>query len=331
MNVFIINSPLQLLSAIEAKLQFNTENNILVIMYCSDPRTEKQIDTLISMHSWSTIIPLKRQSKTLRIPKLINAIKKCSNHIDTLFSSSIDNINCQAILSNFSIQKLYYIDDGMSLINFNNKYLSHHNFKIPQPNLFLRLTLLAQGVKLRTHDDFVHKLSVFTMLPIKHCSRPIIINPLTWLKSNITIIKEKVIGFIGQAEIVGNKKNELPFEQHIHLLTKIHQENGAKIIYFPHRRENIEQLKHIAELPFLRMHNPTLPLELELAIANIGLSKLIGYTSTALYSMDHLYKNIEVSFIKPSQYINQPTENLLEIERYIEETLMINKWDSDPI
>jgi len=328
MNVYIINSPLQLLSAIEAKLHFKTKNDILVIMYCADERSKKQIDTILTLYKWPTIILLNRESKPFRIPKLIKSIQKYGDTIDTLFASSAYNLNSQAVISNFPVDNICYIDDGMSFINFNEKYLKTSSPEIPLPNLLLRLSLLAQGISLKVDTNFIDKLTVFTMLPIKNCTRPIVYNELPWLKSNTKISKQTKIGFIGQAEIVGNKKHELSLNQHISFLTKIHQVTQSEIIYFPHRRENKDQLKALEKLSFVDLHNSKLPLELEVAIEGIGLSLLIGYTSTALYTMSHLYKTIEVYFIKPSAFMEQPKTSLLEVEDYIENGLSIKSWNA---
>ena len=220
MNVFIINSPLQLLSAIEAKLHFKTKNNILIIMYCSDERTNKQINALIKMHPWENTITLPRQSKIIRIPKLIKALKKYGTHIETVFNSSIDNINSQVLLSNFTPKQLCYIDDGMSFIRFNEKLIKNKSMEFTPPPFYLRLILSLQGVTSEKFKGNIENLIIFTMLPIENCPLPIIKNKLPWLKSKIKQTANKKVGFIGQADVVGIKESEISFETHVDILKK---------------------------------------------------------------------------------------------------------------
>ena len=74
------------------------------------------------------------------------------------------------------------------------------------------------------------------------------------------------------------------------------------------------------------MHHSRLPLELEICIENLELKNLIGYTSTALFTIDNLYDELKVNFIKPSPFTKKASVNALAIESYLEQELKIQKW-----
>jgi len=57
-NIFIARSPLQLINCIEAKEHFQTQHNILLIIYTKGERNNQQIDDLISLTFWDEIIKI---------------------------------------------------------------------------------------------------------------------------------------------------------------------------------------------------------------------------------------------------------------------------------
>ena len=114
-NVFIINSPLQYLNAIEAIKYFNTDNNILLI---KDSGTEWNQEQIKHLHSkfecliGTTFYIVDQKGLIYSLEPKTKELLPILNDVDLLFSGSIGESLNQYLINVLNPNKVIYLDDG---------------------------------------------------------------------------------------------------------------------------------------------------------------------------------------------------------------------------
>ncbi|KYN25427.1 hypothetical protein AUQ44_07535 [Vibrio cidicii] len=113
MNVFLVTSPFQYICANEARVAYQTQDNILILIEQDNPTGQRQMKALVQEHDWQTVLRFPRNKRTSVTPKIIKEIQRLSQgQLETLFYSEYNAWRNKLIIRNLSFKKHVFFDDG---------------------------------------------------------------------------------------------------------------------------------------------------------------------------------------------------------------------------
>ncbi|WCE29857.1 polysialyltransferase family glycosyltransferase [Vibrio sp. SCSIO 43137] len=298
MNLFLVTSPFQYICAVEAREQYNTRNNILVLVEQDNEAGKRHMDQLFNDEPWDVVIKVKRSNRTFITPRLIKSIQHMAKRkpLEYFFFAEYKSWRTRMFLRNITAEKLVLIDDGMANLYEYYQYIEpKKTFK--RTRWLQDFLVQLQGCKKIGVMPYDEKLEMFSIFNISNTVCVLKLNKLESLRKTIGASKcfdaNAEIAFIGEGAI--GDKNQPDIESYVSRLENLAKNSSSDILYFPHRTESEKVTKAIKSLPYIIYHNSEFPIELEIANKNIKLSKIYGVTSTALYTLSLLYKEIPIS------------------------------------
>ena len=177
-NLFIVNSPLQFLGAIEARDHFKTKDNILIVTLTEYEKNNEQIHKLLKTFPWNESIILNyvaKQSKFLEYLKIIKKLQKRT--YDYIFIGDFQVLN-QLISANLKKHSLFLLDDGVATLNLHKHNLRHK--KQLHQKFFRRIRYNIFGLKTAITDT-VNYFSIYDLKP--HRNEQIEKNNFNYLKT----------------------------------------------------------------------------------------------------------------------------------------------------
>ncbi|SDK79692.1 hypothetical protein SAMN05661010_00118 [Modicisalibacter muralis] len=278
LNLFVVESPLQALSACEAKdsLCAEDKNIILVKLWGGERReNDEQIKKVVGVSEWEEVIFFSTYSKFsvgmhVRIIKNIAKISRkfkgkiCNIFIGDFYSVWMHYLKC-AIRSD----KIFLLDDGNSTIAAYNDSISR-NINWPKKD---------RGHIRQCLHDFIYsyfynkkyaekKIIVFSSFHLCDYSPFVIKNEYIELKKRMSekIVDEKEVYYFGAkySEVgVMCRKDELAF---LGKVVRYYENLGKIFIYIPHRDEEGSKVAAIKKLGNVSVKNLNMPAELYLVL-----------------------------------------------------------------
>ncbi|MEZ8204502.1 polysialyltransferase family glycosyltransferase [Vibrio splendidus] len=303
MNVFVITSPFQYLCANEARLFYQTKNNILVYVEQEAERGKKNMSAILDESLWDEIIKIPRTQRTFRIPAVIKKIKNHNANIERIFLSEYHSWRSNLFIQNFPNTNIVYFDDGSATL------VEHENLIKPQKpyrrkRILNDALIRIQGLEPANYVPYNNTLEIFTIFNIDNNSCSVVKNNMDGIKKILHTEDcfniDSPVGFIGEANIDAGK-DCIKLKDYLKEIKAILNNTDKDILYFPHRMETEKVRKTISAIDRVKYHNSTMPLEIEIAKSNLSLSKLIGYSSTALYTLSVIYSDIPLEIITSSE------------------------------
>ncbi|CED70245.1 putative uncharacterized protein [Aliivibrio wodanis] len=304
MNIFVATSPFQYICANEARVAYKTQNNILFLVKQNREPGISQLNHVFCEQDWDHVIWVERHQRTLNVPK---AIKKAIsiNHgnasFDRFFYAEYNAWRTKLIRRNLNFNQEIYFDDGTTTVFEYELYIREEK-TFYRPRFVQDLLLMLQGLKpigKLEHFRNFEIFSIFKLLDPIHKSRTNHFSALKDKYGNRKIYdKESPIGFLGHGAVGG--KNGKCIQTYLDEVSQFMQYVEHDVLYFPHRTELSEVAEQLKQLPRLKYHASTLPLEVELLDKEITLSGLYGTYSNAQYSISVLYPDVPVYNLIPS-------------------------------
>lgn len=300
-NLFIIRSPLQLLNAVEAIFHFSLfdDNNILYIIDTKGLSNNEQINNILKNYAWTEIVKIEstRKSNFLNYIDMLKKLKK--DDYKYLFLGDYGNIH-KIIMANIQVENIFLLDDGTASIVIQEKLL---NNEFNMKDIFKLLRYLPFGLSIKK----TKKINFFTIFALKKTDNiGIIQNEMKNLKFNYDIEHFKNsqhIHILGQPFIESKILSQETYIKYFISSVKKYYYNNEMIEYFPHRAENIDNavtnLKNKFE-NFSIIQN-SIPLEKYFLENKIYPSIIIGFTSTALFTLKILFPRAEIFYIEVPQ------------------------------
>ncbi|EIV8496212.1 alpha-2,8-polysialyltransferase family protein [Vibrio vulnificus] len=298
MNVFLVTSPFQYICATEAREAYQTKNNLLILVNQDTEAGRKHLSRVFDSTSWDHIIEVGRNNRTFVIPKIIKQVKNLvgSGEIEHLFFSEYTSWRTRMFQRNLSAKKLVFIDDGMA-----NLYEYYNFIKDKKPftrkRFILDLLVELQGCKKIGTIPYADNFEMFSIFNIPDPVCPLKLNHLNVMRDKIGAAEcydpNGRVAFVGEGAI--GDKNQPSIENYLSRLEKMVNSTPAGIIYFPHRTESQEVATLVKQLPNLKYHKSESPIEFEIAEKHIKISLITGVTSTALFTLSLLYKEVPIS------------------------------------
>ncbi|WP_394249706.1 hypothetical protein [Vibrio profundi] len=296
MNLYLVTSPFQLLCAIEAKQEYKTKENILLLREERADSAAAQMRLLLNRDEWDHIIFLGRRSKIWEARKLQSKLKRINPSLsfNYMFYADYSAWRTNVLLNNVSVKREVMFDDGIGTVReFNDKIQPRAvvSRNKASRDFLLKLVGLKPARKIYPRDNF----SFFTFFELPNSEFPLRINRLRQIRNRLStsncFSSTAPIGFIGQG-MVATKGIKLDY--YVNMLKELIAENGKPLIYFPHRTEENFVKEKLETIEGLTYHQSKLPLELEISQESLKISKIYGISSTASVSLGVLYPEIEI-------------------------------------
>ncbi|MDC0390530.1 alpha-2,8-polysialyltransferase family protein [Candidatus Thioglobus sp.] len=298
-NLFVVNTPWQLINANEAISAFNMENNILIVDVTSNLLNTRQIQALIQQDDWISIVYLtSNQSNFLQYAKVIKNCKK--NHYDKIFISW--SWFTQILFANIVSRDAYIVDDGLATItHYNELQLGKKNYRTFFKKK-LRFALFGYKVFTFKKIDFFTSFSLSNVNNIK-----VKRHDFKRIRDQFGISnfqKNEYVYIIGQPLVEKKMMSQKMYDRYIIGICEHFQ--GCNIVYIPHRDEKII-FKYFRSFNGLELKTIDQPIEL-LLLGNKEIPKaIVGFFSSALVNIKHILGAVEgVYYVDiPNKYINK--------------------------
>lgn len=302
MNIFIVSSPFQYICANEARVFFNTKDNVLVLKTKQTNIGKIQFNSIIIESDWDYIFHQPDSGRLASIPKTIKKLIKLSERLEskknTLYFSQYQCMLTNLIRRNLNHHRQVYFDDGIQTLKEYYEYIEK-KVTYSRPRFFDDIIIQLQGIKKIGSLEYNDNLEIFSIFNIPNPTCRLHINTLSALRNTMNIKEqfdsEGAIGFIGEGN-VGEEKT-ISESEYLNKINKVCS-SRKKVIYFPHRRESEELKNKIKNIKNIKYHTPEYPIELEIYKKNIKLSKIYGMASTATYTLSIVYKEIPIEIIR---------------------------------
>jgi len=296
-SLFFVSSPLEMISAIEARRKFNTQENVLVLyLFEKDKPIVEYIKSLND--PWKKIYYIDRDYDNLG-QRWIDYLKRIKKYkFDFLFTSSMPF--SAHFFFNIKYKKYYFLDDGTLTLTNVTHFKKEKNLK-KQLSLFMaegktsfkfkkeELKYFLKGHTLRGN---IKKLSLFTFFDIPATKNiEIVKNELDWFMS---IKKEKKISILkNTVYIIGSSMSDekiISKEYYFELLSRIQKQfELSSIYYIPHRWEKDEKIEEIQQIFNFTIKPNKSIIEIDFIINNEIPEIIVGTISTALFTLQKLY------------------------------------------
>lgn len=321
MNLFVVESPFQLISAIEANNYFKNEENILIIKY-SSYRTHKQNNEQMSLLktyiTWNRIYEIKPSFSTkqsnLKLLYFIKKIKKRYTSINKIFIGEYRSWIEREYLNILNPKQCFILDDGNMTIELQKSFIPTAEY------YYFGSSLMKKFIDKLQHKIFTFLLfglnkirkdiNIFTCFDLESYSdeQIIIKHSFEYLKEKSEekeILENTVYFFGGNLSELGliSKQEEM------NILKKVFyyfDNKNIKIIYLPHRRESSEKLDNIKNDLGIKLRYSKYPAEIEFILMDKIPQYLASFTSTALHTVSKIVNFEEViAFQIPYQAIKK--------------------------
>lgn len=307
-NIFLTNSPFQLISAIEAAHQFNCSNNILVIRYSSNKNNNDQVKSLIKKYNlWTKIyeIPYKHH-EFVGFFHYLKIIKQLShnNNINDVFIGEFRSFEMHLVYNNLNYKNVYLLDDGTITLKVQHeliKNIKDYSFE-SKWKLYFKIKV-ARLFKLNwTEIKVPHLFTSFKLKPVNE-TQLIIHNNFNFIKKHYNneakLLNE--VHFIGSPSVEDNVVKDDVFFNLLSRINNFYLEKGLKMRYVSHRRENTNKLNRIEKLLKNSVLHYNKPVELVLLDSEELPQICCSFFSTALFTINSIFKHIEINSFRIPQ------------------------------
>jgi len=305
--LFIVETPFQLLSAMEAKYYFNNYESILLIKY-SPQRTHaqnnQQMKNILYLTSWDNIeiveCAVSTRISNYKLLFFMNTLQKKYGKFSKVFIGEYRSWVQKKYLEILNPEEQYLLDDGNMTIELQKNYIPNNKKYVESKSLISTVDNLFQNTVLCFFDTEKKKkeLNLFTCFNLESYSskQTIIKHSFAFSKQLIKdkiLLKNTVYFFGSNISELGCISEEYEFE----LLKKIinrYKSMNIEVIYLPHRRESQKKLKKITKILGVELRISTYPAEIEFIMMDYIPEYIASMISTTLISVPKIvdFKNV---------------------------------------
>lgn len=347
MNLFVVESPFQLLSAIEANYFFKNEQNILIINYPPQKfhsKNNDQLKLLKDLMIWDQVYELDKNLSyfefNLKLLILIKKIKKNLKMIDKVFIGEYRSWYMRQCFNVLNPEQCFIIDDGANTIAMQKdfiptgKYYEIRDFRSLIRKIINYLSIFLLFYKIPNTRKDINLFTSFDLMPYS--------NKQTIIKHNFEYIKAKMsdkkvlkncVYFFGSIMTEDNFMEEfVEFEELKKIANYFILRGVSEVVYMPHRRESKEKIDKIKkELNFEIRYNQY-PAEIEFILMDEVPEYLASFYSTALHTVSTMidFKEVlafELPYEKISQTYREGTREIYETYQKTMKVINLNDFN----
>jgi hypothetical protein len=278
----IISSPFQLLSLGEYIRQYRIDKYEVIILFYKNKELQ-QMNEINKIYNLKLSIQLKGFAlmQYFQLFFLSLKIKECSNLIIGNFFSDPHLFFSNLIKKD----KIIVVDDGM-IVNSIPDFIGTDK-RILKVNRFKKTLIKLLSVNLK----YPKKIDLYSIFYLKkHKLISLKKNNLKVLNSQLTIKKHsETLMIIGQPFV---EHDMLSLDKYIMIIKRIINDfRNHKLVYFPSRKELPKKLLEIKKIPNLEIIKTKNNIELYLLKNKLLPKKIIGFTSSALITLNTLFNS----------------------------------------
>jgi hypothetical protein len=299
-NLFIVESPFQLISAIEASKYFNNEESLFVIKYNKNYTNIKQLKMIKDLFDLTNVLEIKsffsNADSNIQLFLLLRKFAQEKMVFNKIFIGEYRSFHMRKFFDYFTESEAYCLDDGnityqiFQLIkDKKDEYYFDNGFKgLLKKNLYtLQLILFGlNGLEIK------REIKLFTCFDISKENGHIIHNFSNIKKEYKISDSKKIVYFYGAyLEVVGiSKEKQIEFlEQAVNLFKKL----DLEIIYLPHRLESEDKLSLIRNKLDLEIRKSEFPAEIQLLVDGFIPQYIASFASSVLVSLPKIFPEIK--------------------------------------
>lgn len=311
-NLYVVSSPFQCVSAIEARTQLGLDNNILVVIYYSKDGKENylQMREIFGLLKWENVVEIGLGVKNSKFFEYINIIKKLKKYkYDNVFIGHFSQFQT-ILLSNLSINNIYSIDDGVITLRLHKEELNPYlnsKIKFLKKIKMLRYSLLL----LKTKFD-KSRINYFTMFDIKpYYGEKIIKNEFMFMREHSLDKKQSsLVYFLGQPLYeVGILKKDDYFE-YIKCIKEYYKHQRITVVYIPHRREQETQSLKVLEDDYFKLKKLSTAVEVYLFKHDWLPKEVCSFVSTGLISLQNIFNMQTKAFYIRKEFLQKNHDSI---------------------
>ena len=274
-SLFFVQSPMQLMNAIEAKHFFSLDYSVLIVRYNGSASNNAQIGTILKYDpKFDKILYVKVANIVAYFKFLILFKELILYRFDKFFLGDFHSNIVRFFLKFINPKKVYLLDDGLQTVAIHRDNLKH--------NIFSYYNLTNNSARRQVYSNQFDFFRSYT-----HVGNRITIPKLYFIGA--PLVEKEVLTLDVFLDLMGR-------------IVKYYEKQNIEIIYLPHRMENLDKFKNTDISSFIELD---IPIELFLIESEYLPFKIASFYSAALYSLNVLFKNkIEVtSFGIPYDYV----------------------------
>lgn len=297
-NLFVVESPLQLLNAIEAKHFFHDTSSILVVRYTKNGYGNRQINNLLELTKWDKVLGFKYSGKADFLKSLF-VIKKLrsNNNFTNIFLGDYRNHWMKLFIANLTYDNVYLLDDGAGTL-FLQKSLSPDIISRGKQASIIK-KLLLNSLSLKDYlkgDDILHLFTMFDLT--SHQGQKVIKNRFDFLKS---LIKDGIAWEEDKIFFLGSNLSEMKIvsqEFYVKFIGIIREHyKNMEMVYIPHRGEDVSKLRDIKDKYKICIKKFDHIIEVAFVLENIKPLHIASFYSVALYTLRQIYPDTRIDAI----------------------------------
>tara|TARA_R110001583_G_scaffold185625_1_gene345858 strand:- start:8260 stop:9291 length:1032 start_codon:yes stop_codon:yes gene_type:complete len=298
-HLVAISSPLQLINAMEALShhRLQPEDCQLIVRAVAGTQNDKVIRELLNEASWASIYWYDSKSKFLMLPKLLHHFK--GSHWQVVVGGELTPWWLNTLYANIEMESLVLVDDGVMTLADHDKYLSKG--RLPEKTKGFKdkvLGLLGFNTMSFEIESPLELFTIFDLESTQYCS--VSKNEMRVLRQQLAerqaFADDGDIVFVGQPLVGIGMVTWKTVKQH--LLAVRSQSPTGRVIYCTHRNEDAEDISRIRELDGFEVVTFPCPIEIGLSRLEQPISMLVGFCSTALFTLNQFYQELPIKFVE---------------------------------
>lgn len=322
-NVFYVESPLQLISAIAAKNKLKSKSKSILILHVSCGKREandKQIKALLNERDWCKIHIYKIYPNQfiftllslIRILALYISYKASINRFYFGESRNIDMVILGGILRP---KETILLDDGSFTITAQRLYLSKKKLPLKLDGVGTRLKLQLCKTLFNWNLEQIKLPNLYSFFDLQEYMYDGQINYCEVTPRKRADLDKNAVFFFGSKF---SESGLLTLDLELIILRNaLNNYKNKKVYYIPHRDENRSKLSAVEEMGFM-IRELGVPAEVYFDNADIMPGTVVSCYSTVLYSCFKRFDNVNVVAIDILDYIqgNEARVNASNIYPY---------------
>lgn len=289
-NLFIIQSPLQLVSAIEAANHFSSNRNILIVRYTSEQSTNVQINAILKLYNqWDDVQVIAPNVSVVvtgfRLIKLIFGLNNRGYKPARLFMGDYRSWYVPYLIKKCLAEDYYLLDDGNATIDLQKNYLPRGRYYFGEGlrGYIKKWLLFLLGPQ---SNKIMNLFTCFNLEP--YCTQQSII------RHNFEYFRARSLSKLVDSSSVyffGGPFSELGFmtlEQELNFLNKVNNkylDKNINLIYVPHRRDSANKMKLINSSLRIRVYEIKYCAEIDFILSHVVPVGIASFYSTVLYTL----------------------------------------------
>jgi hypothetical protein len=299
-NLFLIESPFQLISAIEASKYFKEENSLFIIKYNKKQTNVNQLKKIKKLFNLDNVIEIKSLfsnfDSNIQLFLLLKKFAKEKKIFDKIFIGEYRSFHMRKFFDYFTETKSFCLDDGAityQIFNYikdgRDEYYFDNGFKGLLKKVLYKFESILFGLdKLKIKRD----IKLFTCFDIPKEDKHILHDFSNIKKEYEVSESKKIVYFYGAyLEIVGISKDKQV--QFLEQVVDFFKKSDLEIIYLPHRLDSKDKLNLIKNKLNLKIIKNEFPAEIQLLVDGFIPEYIASFGSSILVTLPKIFPEIK--------------------------------------